>query len=136
AGINGEGLFDPAEHGMKPVGISTACWRGFVCAYRVEDQALILDNLSVHLAGSAPDLFGIRPNQFEAGVNYEDLSHKVPYTGGLLIAREFIKELYVHMGFHPAWKYREVHELVFENGTLIQQADRSDEMAELRHRIA
>src|SRR5262249_46427671 len=89
AGINGKGLFDPAEHGMKPVGICTACWRGFVCAYRVEGQALILDKLSVDLAGSAPDLFGIRPNQFAAGVNYEDLSHKVPYTGGLRNRSQF-----------------------------------------------
>jgi hypothetical protein len=36
------------------------------------------------------------------------------------------------MGFHPAWKYREVHELVFEKGKLLSATDRSDEMAEFR----
>jgi hypothetical protein len=141
AGKNGEGLFDPSEHGMKPVGRCSACWRGFVCAYRVEGRALFLDRLSIYLDGAAPDLFGVQPIRSRPrfglfDVVYEALCHKVPYTGGLLLAREFIKELYVHMGFHPAWKYREVHELIFKNGELLEESDRSREIAELRQEIA
>ena len=54
------------------------------------------------------------------------------YTGGLLIADGFIQDLYVHMGFHPAWKYTNVVELVFETGVLQNEFDRSERMAEIR----
>ena len=141
AGKNGPGLFDPTEHGMKPVGRCSACWRGFVCTYSVEGQRLLLDRLAICLDGPAPILFGVQPKPEEGDLPlfdavYEELRHPVPYTGGLLLARDFIQELYVHMGFHPAWKYREVHELVFREGELGQQTDRSEEIAEFRREIA
>ncbi len=141
AGENGTGLFDPGEHGMNPIGKCTACWRGFICAYRVGDQALRLDQLSICLNGPAPVLFGIQPKSFGAESSlfdfvYEELNYKVPYSGGLLLGLDFIDELYVHMGFHPAWKYREVHELIFDAGNLIQAADRSKEIAQFRQEVA
>jgi hypothetical protein len=141
AGINGEGLFDPAEHGMKPVGKCTACWRGFVCTYRVDGQRLLLDRLAICLEGPAAALFGVQPKPDQGqiplfDVIYEGLRHSVPYSGGLLLARDFIRELYVHMGFHPTWKYRVVHELVFRDGELMQEADRSEQIAEFRREIA
>jgi len=136
AGRNGQGMFDPSEHSMRPVGKCSALWHGFLCEYRVEGRALILDSLSVYLDEPAPILFGVAPKaasellRFDAV--YKDLNHKVPYTGGLLLASDFIEELYVHMGFHPAWKYREVHELILENGDLVRETDRSEEIAKFR----
>ena len=73
AGINGSGLFDPAEHGIRPVMISTACWRGYHCAYEVADEALFL--IEVHLGldetdaaaaarGEGTELFGIVPRRY------------------------------------------------------------------------
>lgn len=140
AGENGIGLFDPADHGMQPIGKCSACWRGFVCFYAVEGGALMLDALAVCLDDPAPVLFGVPPKADEGGFQifdavYEGLNHRVPYTGGLLLAHDFIDELYVHMGFHPAWKYREVHELVFRDGELVQEADRSAQIAELRRQL-
>jgi hypothetical protein len=60
----------------------------------------------------------------------------IGYTGSLLLGHDFIRELYVHMGFHPAWKYREIHELVFDKGRLVNAADRSTEMAMLRDSLS
>jgi hypothetical protein len=141
AGRNGSGLFDPTAHGLTPVGKCTACWRGFVCTYAVEGGHLLLDSLSICLNASAPALFGILPKPEEGQFRlfdaiYEGLAQRVPYTGGLLLADDFIEELYVHMGFHPAWKYREVHELIFRDGELIHAADRSALMAELRRKMS
>ncbi len=140
AGKNGTGLFDPADHGVKPVGRCSACWRGFLCTYAVRDRRLLLDALAVCLDGPAPTLFGVPPKQDEGSIRrfdavYEGLAHTVPYTGGLLLAVDFIEELYVHMGFHPAWKYREVHELVFRDGELVQEADRSEQTIEFRREL-
>ena len=66
---------------------------------------------------------------------YENLGHALTYTGGLLLASGFIRDLYVNMGFHPAWKYEKVVELVFEGGVLQKECDRSTEMTELRNLV-
>ena len=67
---------------------------------------------------------------------YENVNLPIDFTGGLLLGRDFIEELYVHMGFHPAWKYREVHELVFENGVLQSQKDCSQDLKQVRLNLA
>jgi hypothetical protein len=165
AGKNGPGLFDPGEHGMKPdvMSTSTACYRGYVCLYVVEEGRLFLDELQICLEHEAPTLFGVSPpprkgprtreeidawlethpsweelDEFETQFNdtYEKLRQPMAYTGGLLLARDFIEKLYVHMGFHPAWKYREVHELIFNAGELVKETDRSAQVEEFRREIA
>lgn len=147
AGLNGQGLFDPQDHNMRLTAPHTACWRGFTAHYAVQDRQLRLKGLKVH----APEvdtlpllLYGAPLQLFEDGDDicenmgfdgmYQDCPDPVPFTGGLLLADGFIAELYVHMGFHPAWKYREVHELVFEKGNLVKETDRSGQAAELRDR--
>jgi hypothetical protein len=148
AGISGTSeLFNPAAYDMQPVGTCTACWRGYQCGYAIGDNGqLILRDFSVSLGRSkatpgvsqpVPILFGVKPTADREkeswfNVSYKEMSGPIPYTGGLLIADDFIRELYVHMGFHPAWKYRDVHELIFENGLLKSATDRSEQMAQLR----
>jgi hypothetical protein len=68
--------------------------------------------------------------------HYEGLNYHLEYSGGLLLADEFIESLYVHMGFHPAWKYKTVIELVFDAGVLKQEFDRSERMAEIREMVS
>lgn len=140
-GINGSGLFDPAEHGLEARMTSTACWRGFVCTYEVKAEALHLAQLEINLSeeqnAAVKDgtltILGRSPSASLgwAGWQFEDLG-PMPFSGGLLLGDRFISELYVHMGFHPAWKYEVVHELSFEAGRLTQASDRSAEMAEFR----
>ena len=65
---------------------------------------------------SKPDLLPIKEVIVRAGAPVD-------------LADGFIQNLYVHMGFHPAWKYREVHELLFEDGRLLHAQDRSAAMA-------
>jgi hypothetical protein len=147
AGINGNGLFDPAEHGMRPVMISTGCYRGYFCAYEVVDGVLRLQDLHIRLPEDGPDaskedqrtiLFNVHPS-YDPDQHcwlYSDLSWIMPFTGGLLLGDGFVRELYTHMGFHPAWKYRRVHELIFESGRLAREMDRSEEMDRIRGEVA
>jgi hypothetical protein len=46
----------------------------------------------------------------------------------------FIAELYVHMGHHPAWKYTQVLELIFDDGCVAALNDRSELMAQQQRR--
>ena len=153
AGVSEGNLFDPAQFELHPIAASTACWRRYIAFFALSDSYLILDRLFVNLPGEGteeqiyakgPSINGIRPlikqTSFKGGLqlfnnHYENLNYRLDYTGGLLLGHEFIRELYVHMGFHPAWKYKTVIELIFENGLLTRQSDRSERMAEFRQRI-
>lgn len=140
AGVKGEGLFDPEEFGIKPQGVCTACYRGFLCVYKVDEHQLVLDSLFINSETPFPPLFGIEPKakgrrSIVFAAEYEGLHHPIAYSGGLLAADEFIRELYVHMGFHPPWKYRVIHELIFQKGQLVEEHDRSDQMAMIRERL-
>lgn len=55
AGINGKGLFDPADHGIRPVPLTSACWRGFHCEYEVRDAVLLLRKVHLGLSGCDSD---------------------------------------------------------------------------------
>ena len=46
-----------------------------------------------------------------------------------------LTDLYVHMGFHPAWKFKKVYELLFQSGTLTHAHDRSAQMRAFREEM-
>jgi hypothetical protein len=145
AGVSGSGLFDPASYGIEPQTLSTACWRGFHVDYEVRDSMLLMTSLTIGLTpkdrlvasrGELPFAPGFVPANDRFGQpTIEGLSLAIPYTGGLLLADGFLRDLYVHMGFHPAWKYTDVRELIFEQGQVTEDHDRSQQMAELRERL-
>jgi hypothetical protein len=134
-GFASEGLFHPSEYGMQPLPSVTSCWRGYVCTYKIFSSRLLLDTLQVNLSQEGPAIQNIRP-EFPARDMFNNVYHELDlpmdYSGGMLIADGFIRELYVHMGFHPAWKYETAFELVFSHGVLLETKEVSQRMAELR----
>ncbi len=112
-GINGQGLFHPQDYGWQPLGISSACWRGFLCQYLLKDNRLYLNWLRInrgHHAQPAPVINGVYPEAppedypvFDTF--YPNLHLEIHFSGGMLLGMGFIPELYVHMGLHPAWKF-------------------------------
>lgn len=148
AGISEGEFFDPSLLDLKPSGTCSACWRGYQAVFALSGSRLVLDALHVNLLKpgegykreEGPLINGVKPGEPRGEYDwfnnhYEGLEYNLEYTGGLLLAAGFIKELYVHMGFHPAWKYERVVELVFDAGILKQEFDRSAQMAELRQRF-
>jgi hypothetical protein len=148
AGISEGELFDPSLLDLKPAGTCTACWRGYQAVFGVSHARLVLDALHVNLLmpgegyqrQDGPVINGVsptgpRPKYDWFNNHYEGLDYHLEYTGGLLLADGFVQELYVHMGFHPAWKYKTVIELIFDAGILVQEFDRSERMAEIRNMV-
>ncbi|MBP0006373.1 MAG: hypothetical protein J7642_22085 [Cyanobacteria bacterium SBC] len=159
---NGHGLFNPADHNIHPVSLSTACYRGFHCTYTIIDDSLYLHEVCLGLNKKnaklaklcqGPLLFGQLPTQQEiqkknynfmlsewkyqwppSSDSIDRLMASIEFTGGLLIADDFIREMYVHIGFHSIYKYRTVCELIFERGHLVKAIDCTSKIAEL-HQI-
>lgn len=140
-GVGGEGLFDARAHGLETRPTTTANRRGWAAHYAIQDDRLILTELSdVGLwvgPGAAPaTLFGVQAVAEGPGsYRFPELHHPVPFTGNLLIARGFIRSLYRHMGFHPAWKFEESWDLVLDDGRLIEARELTPEMRSLRKKI-
>lgn len=149
AGARGHGLFGPEDHGFAPSCTTTCCWRGYVATYTVLEGRLVLDRLRINNGSwqggeyrcSPPPAFGGRapipqePGSVEFDLQYAGIALPVAFTGGILIARDFIADLQVHMGFQPAWKYRQVNELIFDDGALVSRMDVSDKVGADRERI-
>ena len=146
AGISADTLFDPETLGLHPVMASTMCWRGYVLVCALSGRQLVAKDLYVNLKTPAPTIHSMTPARvefdrteflaaFTCNHAYRNLNLPLAYTGGILIADGFIRELYVHMGFHPAWKYERVRELVFTDGIMEQDRDLSATMAEFRAKI-
>ena len=138
-GIDGGPLFDPGDFGIVPHMLHTAAWRGFICTYGVAHDGLRLEGLQIGfdqatneraLAGSPPIIGGATPEQQGTGSvwHYDGAELPIAFTGALRIGDGFVRELYVHMGFAPAWKFEEVHELRFEAGRLRSSEDLSADM--------
>jgi len=146
AGVNGEGLFDPLDYDLQPQGSCSACWRGFLCQYVLIENKLLLKWLRINLGRDDdrpetsdlwPKINGVVPAKPHEDYPifdtvYQNLDLPIAFSGGILLGDNFISELYVHMGFHPAWKFRTVHELLFNNGTIQEIREVSSQVAEIK----
>jgi len=145
-GIRGDGLFDPADYGLEPSEMSTACRRGYHCLYAIKEDILYLEHVKIGHNADRPvrfdrhsqvKLFGVGPAEGDhLGSTFTALNQRMFFSGSLLLGRDFIAELYRHIGFQLPHNCRTVVELTFEAGTVVQAADRSEEMREIRQQQA
>jgi len=140
-------LFRPADFNLRPFSTMTACWNGYQVFYNIVDNHLVVETMLINLYdeekiinGKKPIKLG-RPNFNELGLEanhnffkllYKDLNLKIPFSGGLLITKDFIEERYVHMGFQNPMSYKTVYEMTFENGELVKFTDISEVMEQKR----
>lgn len=135
-GKNGGNLVIPDDFGMEPEMLHTACYRGFYLEYECTENTIYLQKMFVRdKNGNYPIINEIKPRIQEDEAVYEKLGLRVPFTGEIRLAKDFMPEFYVHMGFQKSSAFRKVLDLSFENGRLIQVKDRSEEMAAKRGRF-
>ena len=157
-GTSGAELFNPEDFGMVPVMLHTACYRGFYATYTISEGFLYLQNLTIKDQNDHyPDIGGVTPIHradepveekittcvktgivlhsfdYQPGVTeYRKLSYKVPFTGEIRIAKDFIQKEYVHMGFQKASAFKTVLDIKLDAGTVVEIQDRSDEAKNIR----
>ena len=139
-GIDGGPLYEPQDFGITTRMASTACWRGYQMFYDCTDNALILDAMHTR-SDDKIVVNGVTPKDSKTGeptgffnTFYENLELKTKFTGSLLIAKDFISDMYVHMGFQSPDAFRTVLEIQIENGNITEVKDLSKEMEERRKR--
>ena len=152
-GIKGAGLFSPEQFGMIPKMLDTGCYRGFIATYKIVRKQLYLQELTIREAnGNYVAINGIYPEKqfvnelkkllgFQSDndqpdeifkATYRDLKLPCSFTGKLRLARGFIKEFYIHMGYQKPTAYRTVYDFILMNGKVLKVKDRSAEMEQKR----
>lgn len=134
--------FSPQQYGITPEANCTACWAGYWCEYEISDKGIILESFYVNSKDDYyPEINGVLPlgkdKDFECMGHhyYKGVNIKMPYTGKIVVGKDFMNEYYIHMGYQRAWSYKELKELVFKDGVLIEVVDHSAVAAELRKQI-
>lgn len=132
--------FDIENYNVEPVAPHTACWRGYYCKYGIKEGALVLKDLNLCLKGEYPDINGVKAIKESKKHNYfnvyKDVDIDISYTGGIVIAKDFIRDYYIHMGFQRPYGFNVVYELIFNKGELIQERNVSKEMKQIREELA
>ena len=133
-GLGGDGLVYPDDYNLKLQAASTACWRGYVYTYEIVDNKLILKEMLCRLQEESEflDKKPIKSKKHFFSYKYE-LDYPVKFTGSFLIARDFIQEMYVHMGYQRPMSFREVIKLEFKEGNLTSEEDLSRRMEDQRN---
>ncbi len=125
AGIKGNGLFTPKDFKIEIRSASTACWRGYIMRYALIGTELILDGFWVNTKDeNPPKINGLLPrkdHELKSLFKYEytNLNLKIPFTGSIWVAKDFIESQYVHMGFQDQSAYGTVLRFDFENGDIV-----------------
>lgn len=139
-GIDGESLYSAEDFGITTQTASTACWRGYQTFYDCVNGELILDDLHVRTEDKIT-INGVVPEENKElaedswaffNIIYENLSLKTKFTGGILLAKDFIREMYVHMGFQSPESFKTVIEIEVNDGDIIKITDMSARMEERR----
>jgi len=137
-GLKGEGLPSPFDFGLKPTSPHTANWRGFVMTYEIDNNHLILQDMDVtikKMKDNLPLINGVTPEAKEEGylqLTYTNLKLKTQFVGKILIAKDFIDSMYVHMGFQSPLSFKKVIELIVSDGNVTKFTDFSEIMETYR----
>jgi hypothetical protein len=133
-GVDGPGLFEPGQHGLQVHRTTTACRRGYVCEYAMENEVLYLRALRLGLTQPPSRLFGAEVRMIGSAATYSPIRVPLDFGGGLLLGARPDHDLGPCRATHPAWKYTEILELLLAYGRLVEVFDRSESVA--RHRAA
>jgi hypothetical protein len=131
-------LFDPTQWGLAPVSPHEACLRGTIATFTLKEERLCLKDLRYWSRTLPPTRLREVKATKEAHSAacpeylYEGINALIPWSGQLVLGRAFLWPLLLPRGFQPAWKYKEVVQLLLEEGNLRAFGDVSKKIARLR----
>jgi hypothetical protein len=128
-GIGGGRLLSPERFGMCSEMLHTGCYRGFCAVYELTETELLLRELVLREKyGNYLPIGGVFPEKYEHHAHYRNLSAHVPFTGKMRLAKDFIEDFYIHMGYQKPTAFKTVYDITLQDGRIIDLKDRSKEM--------
>jgi hypothetical protein len=128
-GIEGGELISPEHFGMRPEMLHTACY----ATYELTETGLYLRELTLcEKDGNYLPINGVLPEKENYQASYYNLSVLVSFTGRIRLAKDFIKESYIHMGYQRPTAFNTVYDITFHNGRVVELKDRSQDMKRQR----
>lgn len=132
--------FDPREYGVTPTPYTTACHRGYWSEYSILNNQLVLQNLFIYTnSNDYPPIANIEsvvapqmpyfPSRHRV---YYELQLPIIYTGKILIGSNPTTTHYIKGIRNDPWKYKDLKECVFENGSLVEIMDHSETAEDIR----
>lgn len=132
-GMSGGDLAYPQQFGMEPVMIHTACYKGFYATYELTEDSLVLRELTLREKNANYlTIQGVEPSIENNQATYHELNVRVGFTGKLRLAKDFIDELYIHMGFQKPTAFKTVLDFTLDQGQVTNINDRSREVEQKR----
>lgn len=131
-------FFDPSQWGLQPVPPHESCLRGTIATFMMKEESLYLKDLRYWTRQVPPSRLaeghGLKDPHLTACPEYfyEGINAPIPWSGEIVLGRVFLWPLLLPRGFQPAWKYKEVVRLLFEEGNLRAFGDVSKKIARLR----
>ena len=133
-GMDGGDLASPKQFGMEPKMMHTGCYRGFYATYELTEESLYLKKLTLREKNrNYLPIEGIEATKEDYQATYHGLSVVVPFTGYIRLAKDFIKELYVHEDYYQkSTAFKTVLDITLKDGKVVGINDRSREMEQER----
>jgi len=118
---------------MKPKIVETTSYRGFYATYELTQEALYLRSLKFSEKNNHYlPIQGVMPTIRDCQAIYKGLSVVVRFTGKLRLAKDFIEEFYIDMGFQIPVAFKTVLDVTLRDGEVVEIKDRSEEMEKKR----
>ena len=145
-GFKGKGISFPTDFGIDTHGRSTNCHRGYIMRYKIIENSLKLDgfwfnsnNINFPLINEVEPI-KITEEAAKQGeylqrlfeYEYKNINMIMDFKGNLLLAKDFIRSQYVHMGFQSSSAYKTVLKIDFKDGIVINVEDKSKEAKKAR----
>lgn len=121
-------LFDPGKFGFDPEEISTACWKGFVVYFIVnEKNELILNRLDIRDRNdNYPPVNGVEGCEEKFGYySYKNINLPLNHYSGTIIIANDVKDRFIGSAFLGPYSYNETYELEIKNGKVVKYKDTS-----------
>ncbi|EDP98291.1 hypothetical protein U8527_20055 [Kordia algicida OT-1] len=134
----GEAPFDISQYYKRPFISFSACWRGFVAIFKIQNNKLLLKDLRVFKETESPRIInGVKPkfvDFFDSKIlSYENINLELDYTGRMQITKG-----YLQFGLRPKFNIasnENITELVFSSGVLQKQEDLSELIEQFREAL-
>jgi len=134
--VHPDDIFKPAHYGLRPVGICSACWKGYRFHVSIDQNGLVLDTLALSQDEGTPlaRINGVAPSEFSSysDIRYSNVKLKLPVSGILRIGRDIDEDMPRPMYGIPSYLYRCVFEVELNDGNLIAMVNRSAKYEKFR----